>query len=78
MFAYRYTYEISIGRISNQSSSCFKFAPTQLHLNSWAVVQAFQLICKFLHLKVSPQVFLYFYSTRSGKRAGWLSLISQA
>jgi len=53
-------------------------APTQLYPNSWVVIQAFRLICKFLHLKMSPQVFLHFYSTRPGKRAGCLSLISRA
>jgi len=33
-------------------------APSQLHPNSWAALHAFRLICRVLHLKPSPQVFL--------------------
>jgi len=33
-------------------------APSQLHPNSWAALQSFRLICRVLHLKPSPQVFL--------------------
>jgi len=40
-------------------------------------MQAFQLACKMLNLKATAQNFLYFYSTRLGKRVCWLSLVSQ-
>jgi len=33
-------------------------APSQLHPNSWASLQAFRLICRVFHLRPSPQVFL--------------------
>jgi len=35
-------------------------APTQLHLNSWAYLQAFRVLCQSLYLRPSPRAFLYF------------------
>ena len=52
-------------------------APTQLHPNGWAPMQAFSILCKLLSLSPSPKSFLYYYSSRPGKRPGWLSLISK-
>jgi len=52
--------------------------PSQLHPNSWAALQAFRLVCRVLHLKPSPQVFLQYYSTRPGKLASWVSLVGQS
>ena len=34
--------------------------PTQLHLNSWAYLQAFRVLCPSLYLQPSPLAFLYF------------------
>jgi len=53
------------------------FAPTQLYSNGWASMQAFSILCKLLSLSPNPKSFLYYYSSRSGKRPGWLSLISK-
>jgi len=51
--------------------------PTQLHLNSWAYLQAFKVLCRSLYLQPSPQSFLYFYDTRPKSPTTWLSLISR-
>jgi len=52
-------------------------APTQLHPNSWAYLQAFWLLCMALYLQLSPRAFLYFFVTRLRSPTTWLSLISQ-
>jgi len=52
-------------------------APTQLHPNSWAYLQAFQLLCMALYLEPSSQAFLYFFVTRPKILTTWLSLISR-
>ncbi|QCD99954.1 hypothetical protein DEO72_LG7g1241 [Vigna unguiculata] len=52
-------------------------APTQLHPNSWAYMQAFRVLCQSLYLQPSPYAFLYFYDTRPYQRTTWLSLISR-
>lgn len=52
-------------------------APTQLHLNSWAYLQAFRVLCQSLYLEPSPYAFLYFYDTRPRQLTIWLSLISR-
>jgi len=44
-----------------------KVAPTQLHFNSWAFMQAFHILCKYVSFSPSPRVFLYFYSSQPGK-----------
>jgi len=51
--------------------------PTQLHPNNWAYMQAFCILCQFLSLSPNPKTFLYYYSSRPGKRPSWLSLISK-
>ncbi|QCD79245.1 hypothetical protein DEO72_LG1g2884 [Vigna unguiculata] len=52
-------------------------APTQLHPNSWAYLQAFSILCQSLYLEPTPYAFLYFYDTRPQRPATWLSLISR-
>ncbi|QCD96713.1 hypothetical protein DEO72_LG6g1421 [Vigna unguiculata] len=52
-------------------------APTQLHPNSWAYLQAFRILCESLYLEPTPYAFLYFYDTRPRRPATWLSLISR-
>jgi len=52
-------------------------APTQLHPNSWASIQAFSFLCKLLSLSPSPKSFFVLFSSESGKQPGWLSLISK-
>ena len=51
-------------------------APTQLHSNSWAYLQAFRILCQSLYLEPTPYAFLYFYDTKPRRPATWLSLIS--
>jgi len=52
-------------------------APTQLHPNSWAYMQAFRVLCQSLYLQPSPRAFLYFYDTRPRQSTTWLSLVSR-
>ncbi|QCD86440.1 hypothetical protein DEO72_LG3g963 [Vigna unguiculata] len=52
-------------------------APTQLHPNSWAYLQAFRILFQSLYLEPTPYAFLYFYDTRPRRPATWLSLISR-
>ncbi|QCE03630.1 hypothetical protein DEO72_LG8g1655 [Vigna unguiculata] len=53
-------------------------APTQLHPNSWAYLQAFWVLCRALYLQPSPRSFLYFFDTRPRSPTTWLSLISRS
>ncbi|QCD89120.1 hypothetical protein DEO72_LG4g58 [Vigna unguiculata] len=52
-------------------------APTQLHPNSWAYMQAFRVLCQSLYLQPSPRAFLYFCDTRPRQSTTWLSLVSR-
>jgi len=52
-------------------------APTQLHPNGWASIQAFSFLCNLFSLSPSPKSFLYYYSSWPGKQPSWLSLISK-
>jgi len=52
-------------------------APTQLHSNSWAYLQAFRVLFKVLYLQPSPRSFLYFFDTRPRSSTTWLLLISR-
>ncbi|QCD79450.1 hypothetical protein DEO72_LG1g3091 [Vigna unguiculata] len=52
-------------------------APTQLHPNSWAYLQAFRVLCQSLYLRPSPPAFLCFYDTRPRQPTIWLSLVSR-
>ncbi|RDY09164.1 hypothetical protein CR513_06507, partial [Mucuna pruriens] len=49
-------------------------APSQLHPNGWAVLQAFRVLCRGLKLIPSAPVFLSNYTVRMGKKVGWVSL----
>jgi len=51
-------------------------APTQLHPNSWASLQAFQLLAEMFRLRPSPHVFLSYYSTRPFSPVKWVFLVS--
>jgi len=52
-------------------------APTQLHPNNWAYLQAFHVLCQSLYLEPSPYAFLYFYDTKPRQPTTCLSLISR-
>ncbi|RDX62137.1 hypothetical protein CR513_59558, partial [Mucuna pruriens] len=49
-------------------------APTQLHPNGWAAIQAFRVACRALCIIPSAPLFLCFYSSRLTKEVGWVSL----
>ena len=51
-------------------------ALTQLHLNSWAFVKAFEVLCKGLEVVSTTIVFFYFVECRLSKRSSWFSLNS--
>jgi len=53
-------------------------APTQLHPNSWAILQAFRIICQIFGLTPTPESFLYYYNTHPSTPVGWLSLSSRS
>jgi len=53
-------------------------APTQLHPNSWASMQAFRIVCRTFGLRPLPSCFLHFYSSYPAKFASWQSLVSRA
>jgi len=52
-------------------------APTQLHPNSWAYLQAFRMLCQSLYMESLPYAFLYFYDTGPRQPTTWLSLIGR-
>jgi len=52
-------------------------ALTQLHPNSWAILQAFRVVCQIFGLKPTPESFLYYYNTHPSNPVGWLSLSSR-
>lgn len=41
----------------------FNVTPTQLHLNTWTVMQTFDILCKALGLTPTPTLFLHHYRT---------------
>ncbi|RDX84911.1 hypothetical protein CR513_33973, partial [Mucuna pruriens] len=50
-------------------------APSQLHPNGWAAIQAFKVVCMALGILPTAPVFLSHYTTRVGQSLGWVSLI---
>ncbi|RDY02175.1 hypothetical protein CR513_14406, partial [Mucuna pruriens] len=49
-------------------------APSQLHPNGWAALQAFKVVCQALMVTPLASVFLNHYIIRVGKKVGWVSL----
>ena len=51
---------------------------SQLHPNSWAMIQGFEIVYKYLEVLPSPDVFFFFltltHPTCNGLTTGWLSL----
>ena len=52
-------------------------APTQLHPNSWAILQVFRILCQIFSLKPTLGSFLYYYNMHPSTRVSWLSLSSR-
>jgi len=48
-------------------------APAQLHLNGWAFVRAFQILCGYLVILPSVDVFLYFFEVKKQGKSLWVS-----
>jgi len=48
-------------------------SPAQLHLNSWAFVRAFSILCDYLGHPPSVDVFLYFFDAKNPGKKLWLS-----
>ncbi|WVZ09140.1 hypothetical protein V8G54_013670 [Vigna mungo] len=53
-------------------------APSQLHPNSWAYIQAFGVLCQALGINPTAKIFLYFFKSRPNAKKGWISLSSKA
>ena len=52
-------------------------APTQVHPNTWASLQAFRLLCDVMRLHPSPSCFLCYYAFHPAKKASWHSLVGR-
>ena len=52
-------------------------APTKLHPNSWACLQAFRMVCQLFELTPMAEVFLFYYSTYPVSLVSWVSLVSR-
>jgi len=48
-------------------------APAQLHPNSWAFVRAFQILCGYLGILPSVDVFLHFFEVKKQGKSFWVS-----
>ena len=48
-------------------------APAQLHPNSWAFVWAFQILCGYLGVLPSVDVFLHFFEVKEQGKSLWVS-----
>ncbi|KAG2375949.1 uncharacterized protein HKW66_Vig0158970 [Vigna angularis] len=51
-------------------------APTQLHPNSWAAVQAFMAMCLAVGVTPTIPVFFYYFAVRPSPSGGWVSFRS--
>jgi len=47
---------------------------SQLHWNSWAMVQTFEIMCPFLNIQPSAPIFLFFFQMKLSGKIGWVSL----
>jgi len=52
-------------------------APTQLHPNSWACLQAYRMVCQLFYLTPRVEVFLFYYNTYPANPVSWVSLVSR-
>ena len=49
-------------------------APAQLHPNSWAFIRAFEILCRYLGILPSVDVFLHFFEVKKQGKSLWVSL----
>jgi len=50
-------------------------APTQIHPNAWASMQAFDVLCRAAGLTPTMPLFLHFYKTHPTASKGWVSFL---
>jgi len=48
-------------------------APAKLHPNSWAFVRGFQILCEYLGIPPSVDVFLHFFEVKKQGKSLWMS-----
>ena len=48
-------------------------APAQLHPNSWAFVRGFQILCGYLGIPPSVDIFLHFFEVKKQGKSFWVS-----
>ena len=53
-------------------------APAQLHPNGWAFVRAFQILCGYLGIPPSVDVFLHFFEVKKHGKSLWVSFFGVA
>jgi len=53
-------------------------APTQIHPNTWASLQAFHLLCDVMRLHPTPSSFLSYYTSHPAQPASWHSLVGRS
>ncbi|RDX89425.1 hypothetical protein CR513_28846, partial [Mucuna pruriens] len=51
-------------------------APSQLHPNSWAILWAFEIICRAISIKPMTPLLFSFYTARISQGATWVSLVT--
>jgi len=51
-------------------------APSQLHPNTWACMQAFRIVCRTFGVCPLSTRFLHFYASHPSELLGWHSLVS--
>jgi len=49
-------------------------APAQLHLNSWAFIKAFNILCGYFGQPPSVDIFLHFFEVKKQGKSLWVSL----
>lgn len=50
-------------------------APTLLHSNRWAAMQAFRVLCSYSLVSAMPKLFLHYFCSCPQEKAQWMSLI---
>lgn len=50
-------------------------APTQLHMNRWTIMKAFQALCLYISVPATLGLFLHYFRSRPQDKAQWISLI---
>lgn len=54
--------------------ACLNIALTQLHLNGWGFIRAFEVLSNFLSRHVSTRPFFSYFYPKGTSKGGWVSL----